>query len=217
MNEPNSGAQIAFRLQPLICLENGAVWGEEVLAGHDRCPDYSLDEWVSWYGHFFLQIGKLVRAGSKRLLINISTEQLAHDGIFEMLQSIPHATYVVLEWTEHRPGGGNEAVAFALALERLTFLRRIGFQVAVDDVGRGEDGLGRVLALSPDVVKIDGDLFRAMRRGRRGGHAFLTGIAASFRAIGCMVVVECIESMDDLVYAKKAGVHCGQGWFFGYS
>lgn len=210
--DANRGAQIVFRLQPLIRLEDGALYGEEVLAGQDRCPDYALGEWISWYEHFLPQIRKLVRAGSKRLFVNVSTEQLADDRIFEMFQLMPHATHVVLEWTEHRLAGGNDE-AVALALERLTFLRRIGFQMAVDDVGHGEDGLGRVLALRPEVVKIDGDLFRALR-GRRGGHAFLSGITAALSAIGSVVVVEHIESLDDLAYAKTAGVHCGQGRFF---
>jgi len=46
-------------------------------------------------------------------------------------------------------------------------LRRLGFRIAVDDLGEGYSGLNSFAQLEPDVVKLDMALIRGNRTPRR--------------------------------------------------
>lgn len=91
-------------------------------------------------------------------------------------------------------------------------MRSLGCRIAIDDFGTGHAALRHVVALKPDIVKIDA-LF--LRRCLEGDDAdtetfrHLVGLAA---ACADAVVVEGVESEIGLVMALAAGAAWAQGY-----
>ncbi len=90
-------------------------------------------------------------------------------------------------------------------------LRRIGVGVAVDDFGAGASTAERLRLLKPSTVKIDGAWFRAVSRNAEA-RTMLPGLFARMHELGCRVLVEGIESADDLACALAAGADYLQGF-----
>jgi len=116
------------------------------------------------------------------------------------------APRVVLEITERVALDG---VADAEA--RIAMLRRLGFRIAVDDLGAGYAGLASLAALEPEIVKLDMSLVRgihqhATKRRVVGAMATLT------RELGARVVAEGVETADERGALIEAGVDLLQGW-----
>jgi EAL domain-containing protein (putative c-di-GMP-specific phosphodiesterase class I) len=95
----------------------------------------------------------------------------------------------------------------------VTEYRRQGFRVALDDFGAGYSGLSRLLALRPDIIKLDRDLVRdcdhdAMRRSLV---AALIGLAAQ---TGIKIVAEGVERAAEVHALHGCGVRFMQGYYF---
>ncbi|MHB1692172.1 MAG: EAL domain-containing protein, partial [Thiomonas sp.] len=137
--------------------------GFELLAGADRCPDWSDGDWRTWYAH----MADLFRAhipASVRVFVNVDAHQALEPAIIEGLLAIPGRGRLVVEWTEHiRPGlrAADFCEASACAFARL---KQAGFALAIDDVGSGYDGIGRALRVQPTFAKLDMSLTHLARR-----------------------------------------------------
>ena len=68
---------------------------------------------------------------------------------------------IVIELTEHVPIEDYSAIHRALSE-----LRRHGARLAADDLGSGYAGFRHLVALQPDVVKLDISLIRGIHRSR---------------------------------------------------
>lgn len=116
---------------------------------------------------------------------------------------------VVLEVTERTVL--NRDLDFLSALERY---RAAGGRVALDDLGAGDSGLQALLAVRPDMVKLDRALTAGMDRG--GWRlALVEGLVAAAHRVGAVVVAEGIETVEDLRAARRAGVDFVQGYLVG--
>jgi EAL domain-containing protein (putative c-di-GMP-specific phosphodiesterase class I) len=113
----------------------------------------------------------------------------------------------VLEVSERVPLGRRD-------FEALRALRRAGWRVALDDVGAGRNGLGVVLALRPDIVKVDGRWTRRLSRSAAARHFVRALVLTAFR-FGATVVVEGVETEDAAGAAAGLGVAAAQGRLFG--
>jgi EAL domain-containing protein len=71
-----------------------------------------------------------------------------------------------------------------------------------------------VLALRPDVIKIDVSIIRGIDDdpGRR---EFVRALVSFSRATGCTLVAEGIETQEELAAVRALGVGCGQGFHLG--
>ena len=67
------------------------------------------------------------------------------------------ASRVILEVTERAALSPSPVLA-----DRLTRLRKLGYRIAVDDIGAGYSGLASFAELAPEVVKIDMSLVRGV-------------------------------------------------------
>ncbi len=92
--------------------------------------------------------------------------------------------------------------------------RRNGFRIAIDDFGTEFSNIERVEALSPDIVKIDGDWFRQMAAVSRA-ETIITSVIRNFRNAGIQVLVEGIETSCQLELAVNAGADKVQGYLLG--
>jgi diguanylate cyclase (GGDEF)-like protein len=157
------------------------------------------------------------------LFLNVSPQTLEHDGLAgdSLVLAVRGAGYepeqVVLEITE-RTDARKE-----LLLPEAARLRRLGFKLALDDVGAGNAGLEMLSALPVDFIKIDRAVV-ANAVEDRGARAVMLGIMAFARECGAFVIAEGIETEAMLELARDpdpdrearpVGAHGAQGFLLG--
>ncbi|WP_321814833.1 MULTISPECIES: bifunctional diguanylate cyclase/phosphodiesterase [unclassified Paraburkholderia] len=114
---------------------------------------------------------------------------------------------IVLELLE-----SDDACPDALSLAANRY-RDCGFLIAVDDFGARYSNLDRLLRIQPDLVKLDGELIRA--RNRRSGRPLLRDMVTLLHQADIVVVVEGVETTEELVLAVEAKVDIAQGFLLG--
>jgi len=91
--------------------------------------------------------------------------------------------------------------------------RKNGLKVAIDDFGAGFSQLERVMAIRPDIIKIDMRLFK---KAAKGGIAsdivhLLTKLS---KRTGCRIVCEGVETAEEFVFGLNCGAQFLQGYLF---
>ncbi len=148
------------------------------------------------------------------LFLNLTPQTLVHDLLTgaTLLEATISAglspSRVVLEITER------SIVELDEIVQKVKFLRLMGFQVALDDAGAGNAGLEMLSQLSVDFVKIDrAVLSRALTD--RAAYSVLVGILAIARESGISVIAEGIETPEMLALVQQLKVQYGQGYLLG--
>ena len=98
--------------------------------------------------------------------------------------------------------------------DRVAQLRKLGFRLAVDDLGAGYAGLTCFTAVQPDVVKID----RALVHGISTNVAcqrVVKSIVSLCREMQIKIVAEGVEVAADLAVVVDAGCDLVQGYVLG--
>lgn len=90
-------------------------------------------------------------------------------------------------------------------------LMECGFQVSLDDFGRRSSNFERYTALKPGIVKIDRDYFIAVI-AQPSERRLLNAAMETFNRHGTRVLVEGIETREELDHAKALGVSLFQGF-----
>ena len=112
--------------------------------------------------------------------------------------------------------------------------RSLGYKIAVDDFGAAHSGiakivnadrryeslvsnaeLDRVLALRPDIVKFDSSVIQAAEH-TTSAVAVIQGLVNIFHSIGAQVVIEGIETAEQLALAHDTGADLLQGYHLAY-
>jgi EAL domain-containing protein (putative c-di-GMP-specific phosphodiesterase class I) len=99
--------------------------------------------------------------------------------------------------------------------ERLVELRKLGFRIAIDDMGTGYSALHVLADLQPDFIKLDKMLVRdlAAEPIKRNLVSAITGFAQTSKSV---VIAEGVETEDEVAVLLDLGVELQQGFFFGY-
>ncbi len=93
-------------------------------------------------------------------------------------------------------------------------IRNRGVRIAIDDLGAGYSNLKYIVDLNPDIVKLDRELIKDIRRDSRL-HRMVTSIVEMCSALGAEVVAEGIETQEELVAVIDTGARYGQGYYLG--
>lgn len=156
-----------------------------------------------------LEVAPLARLGA-----NISALSVVCDSLWEetkaRLQRTPNvAARLVIEITETAA-----LPDVSSAVRCVTNLRRLGCTIALDDFGAGFASVRQLLALSPDIVKIDKLFLRRSDGSPRNRETFthLVGLALS---LGADVVAEGVETAAQARLALEAGALWQQGYYSG--
>lgn len=91
--------------------------------------------------------------------------------------------------------------------------REAGARIAIDDFGAGYSQLDRVLALQPDILKLDMRLFQAAARGGPSSDV-VRALAQMAEKTGCRIIAEGVESETELDFALECGARYVQGYLF---
>ncbi len=95
----------------------------------------------------------------------------------------------------------------------LTFYRRNGFKIALDDVGSGYSGLNLLKELQPDYLKIDMHLIRDIDIDPFR-QSIVRHIVEIARENGIKVVAEGLEKAEEHAWLSKLNVDLCQGYLF---
>ncbi|KFE51352.1 EAL domain-containing protein [Pseudomonas syringae] len=115
-------------------------------------------------------------------------------------------TRIVFEITEL--GGNSERLA-----EVVERYRDAGARIAIDDFGAGYSQLDRVLALQPDILKLDMRLFQAAAKGGPSSD-IVRALAQMAEKTGCWIIAEGVETEAELHFALECGSRYVQGFLF---
>ena len=113
---------------------------------------------------------------------------------------------IVFEITEL--GGNSERMAHVVGR-----YREAGARIAIDDFGAGYSQLDRVLALQPDILKLDMRLFQAAALGGPSSDV-VKALAQMAEKTGCWIIAEGVETEAQLNFALECGSRYVQGFLF---
>lgn len=99
-------------------------------------------------------------------------------------------------------------------LESIRIMKDRGIRIAIDDVSFGKSCLESLVILEPDVVKIDKQINVGLAKDN-GRQRSLDRLLKVVRSLNAEVIVEGIESEDDLQVLCSMGVGLGQGFLLG--
>ena len=211
IEEAIHGDVLAMVFQPIVELRSGRVHGLEALARFMTRPRRSPETWFAEAASHGL-LAQLELAAATRafehldripegvyLSVNFSPETICDPRIVPLLQT-GAADRVVVELTERSPIAEHDE-----ARACLDDIRALGVRLAIDDVGSGFSGLGQVVDLSPDLIKLDRSLVASLDSDdtKRALVARLTSFAVE---VGMEVVAEGIETeaeLDTLVARRR--------------
>lgn len=94
--------------------------------------------------------------------------------------------------------------------------REAGIRIAIDDFGAGYSMLDRVLALEPDILKLDIQLFRQAASGNGNSGDFVKALALMAEKSGCWIIAEGVETEQELHFALECGARYVQGYLFAH-
>jgi EAL domain-containing protein (putative c-di-GMP-specific phosphodiesterase class I) len=205
-------------LQPIVALRDGKRVGAEALsrfpAQWGQPPDEVFADATSIGSGTMLELLAFRNAATYLwqvegyIAINFSPETLLNPRCLELLADLP-AERVLLELSEH-----DQVADYSVLAGVLAPLRAAGMRLAIDDVGAGFSSLRHILLTSPDVIKLD----RSIVAGASTDRVLRTLVRSLVdfgHGCGATVVAEGIETSQDAIALRDAGVDYGQGWHFG--
>jgi EAL domain-containing protein (putative c-di-GMP-specific phosphodiesterase class I) len=132
------------------------------------------------------------------LFVNAEPETVAELSVQDLLRLALPSEQVVIEMTERAP------------MEALNVrpLRTSGVRLALDDFGCGHSNLVALESLRPDFLKLD---HRFWARHRDEAVAML----AETERMGCSLIVEGIETEEDLASVRRLSIPYAQGFYLG--
>jgi diguanylate cyclase (GGDEF)-like protein len=124
-----------------------------------------------------------------------------------LLELDPHN--LVIELTEHGLTEDQARLSEAVAP-----LRRLGCDIALDDLGAGASGLKTWSAVRPEYVKVDRYFVCGIEHDPVRAE-ILRSVVDMARAIGCRVIAEGVENAEQCTLALELGVDYLQGYLLG--
>lgn len=151
-----------------------------------------------------------------RMGVNVSAHHLAISQIPETLQKLFHQR----DWTPQHSQIQIEITETALMegarsnVDVLRQLRDIGVSVAIDDFGTGYSSLSRLKHLPIDTLKVDGSFLERITEDS-DNRAIVTAIVSLGQSLGLRIIVEGIETEEQLDFIRGQGGDEAQGFHIG--
>jgi diguanylate cyclase (GGDEF)-like protein len=89
-----------------------------------------------------------------------------------------------------------------------------GFRIALDDFGSGHSGLITLVATAPHFLKIDRELVRGIHRSSYKEN-LVKAVSDFAENVGSSILMEGVETRDELRMAYRLGARFAQGFFLG--
>jgi EAL domain-containing protein (putative c-di-GMP-specific phosphodiesterase class I) len=221
------GDGLSMMVQPIVDISTGRVHAYEALARfHQPGIDGGPLHWFALAD----ELGQrpaleraCLRAGlelfarrppATSLSLNLSAPVLLESSTQAMLEHAAQGrpdglTGLIVEITEETLVRSD-----AQLLDAFSFLRARGASLAVDDMGAGYSGLRQITEVHPRYLKLDRSLVTGIDRDPE--RAALVGALAGYsRQVGCLLVVEGVETDAELSAVRAIRAPLVQGFLLG--
>jgi len=208
----------AFRLayQPIVHLDTGTLAGVEALCrfadGANTEERFRESERLGVAPELDFAIiqralEELPQLPDGYVSINLSPPTLLDERLGELLLApgLP-ANRIVIEVTEHARIPDYERAERLLAV-----IRSSGIRLAVDDAGAGYSTFRHILSLRPDMIKMDRSITQDVDSDT-ARRTLATALVIFGGEIGATVIAEGIETQEEAVALRRAGIKRGQGF-----
>jgi len=215
-----SASALAPVFQPIVELATGRVAGYEALSRFHSPTARTVPVWFAQARRFGLgsqlqakaiaaALAVPDRPAGRYLSVNASPSALVSA---EVMAALPaRLDDLVVEITEQEPAAG---FGDGPLKDVLAELRGRGARIAVDDTGAGYAGLQRMLAIRPDIIKLDKALVTGLHRDP-AKTALVEALVRFARRTGAQICAEGIESAEELLTLADLDVLLGQGHLLG--
>lgn len=224
----NQNTELFPYFQPIIAVASAKIIGYEALARkYDEenkpisagsvfsCSETDVSQLITWDRNVRrLALEKFSHLQSNSLLsLNISSAWI--DYVID-LKALP-TLQMIDEFKINRNRIIIEITETQDDIEKLAQIVKIyrhhGLKVAIDDFGAGFSQLERVMAIRPDIIKIDMRLFKqASKEGIASDVVHL--LTQLCKRTGCRIVCEGIETDDEFIFGLSCGAQFLQGYLF---
>ncbi|AKU94369.1 diguanylate cyclase/phosphodiesterase (GGDEF & EAL domains) with PAS/PAC sensor(s) [Labilithrix luteola] len=144
------------------------------------------------------------------IFVNLHAAELSDPELYSDKSPLSQiARHVVLEITER-----SALEDVAETRDRAAALRKLGYRIAIDDLGAGYAGLTSFANLEPEVVKLDMSLVRGIEDSPVR-YRIVEGITDLCRSLSMKVVAEGIETLPEFDQIQQLGCDYLQGYLFG--
>ncbi len=215
--------------QPLVSMKNGSVFAYEMLIrahaaarggviGGAQLAEAALAS-NQIYEFDFLAREVAIQTAADRFHKNTKVFiNFMPNAVFESAQTLDKTTNqcmqlgldpsrVVFEVIE------SESVAdIGYLKDLLNNYRKLGYNIALDDLGSGYSGLNYMLELMPDFVKLDRELVDGVENNKPK-RVIISKLTEAAHDLGITVIAEGIERAGDFTVVRDLGVDIVQGYF----
>ncbi len=205
--------------QPIVRVVDGSLFGYEALLRSEEKalphPGAILD--AAERLRRLDDLGRRIRAAACRSIpdapessvffVNLHPLDLLDDSLFSPKSPLSAlASRVVLEITERASLDEIKDVR-----AKLGELRRMGFRIAIDDLGAGYAGLTSFATLEPEFVKLDMSLVRDVDKSPTK-EKLVRSMTSLCKELGMMVVAEGVETPEERDLLAALGCDLMQGY-----
>lgn len=150
------------------------------------------------------------------LFVNIFPSTIIEDKFPRFMEEItrsfhPFLNQIVLEINESIMEG--EIWNEPIFTQRIAELKKMGFLIALDDVGDGANIFNKIEDISPDYIKID--RFFSQELSSSVEKQKTVKLFVDFCKNAPQLILEGVEEEEDFACASLLGVAIGQGYLFG--
>jgi len=203
--------------QPIVSWQRRRVVGYEALMRSTMLRPEALLDAADRAGRA-QELARALRDGVARaggvspvsdLYVNMSPHELLDDSLFDPaapLSALAHR--VVLEVNERA-----SLDAVPELRRRLERLRKLGYRIALDDLGSGYAGLASFALLEPEMVKIDIALVRDVHRSATR-RRLIASILSACHDLSCTPIAEGVELPAERDALADLGCDLFQGFLF---
>lgn len=217
---------IFFHKQPIARVSDLSLWAREALIripcleeGKFVPPDQAIN--IASQSGYLGDLTDLTLAMARGhevsgnvpecLCINFSAEQLIDASTFKKFSDLASVLnerirQIVLEVTEDR------LIEKPELIDLLHDLSKLGYRISLDDFGTAYSALACVRLLPLEIIKIDKSLLWGAMEDERDQRLFEAAISIA-RTFDCKVVVEGVETPQQLEYISNLGVEFAQGYY----
>lgn len=151
-------------------------------------------------------------SADKPIFINVLPQTIMSPGWLDFILQImaKHAIdkrEVVIEIVE------SEKTSPELLARYCDEIRMHGLRIALDDMGSGFNGLRILAEVRADFIKIDRAIVHEAQ-GSRVRTVLLEAIISMAQRLGCTIIAEGLERVEDITYCQDLGLHYAQGYYF---
>jgi EAL domain-containing protein (putative c-di-GMP-specific phosphodiesterase class I) len=165
------------------------------------------------------ELGRAIRAAVARAMtsapagitvfVNLHPLDLSDDALYDPTAALSaHAQQIVLEITERASLDDLPDVR-----TRVAALRKMGFRIAIDDLGAGYSGLASFALLEPEVVKLDMAIVRDLQN-QPTKRKLIGSMRALCQELGIDAIAEGVETADERDALLGVGCDLFQGFLF---